>query len=225
MRLCRQFFALAMMSLAAPAVAGSNESSVDIDMIVSLSGRCSTFKIAGRDLACRAVKYFHGQGGRAYFTVAVDDPNDTSHIISFSGDNARREQDSQYELTIDRMLLNSKDRPKADGLRVPLVELSTGTCKQFGNLAAGQVSSISCVATDKNGNRYELQYESDGSPATVQKVSQAPLVSEKRRARQRELLECRRKAYFAQILPRDSSSYIIQCLEENGQDPTPDDHQ
>ena len=52
-------------------------------MIVTFSGKCATFRVAGRDLPCRAVKYFHGQGGRAYFTVAVDDPADKGHIVSF----------------------------------------------------------------------------------------------------------------------------------------------
>src|SRR5437879_2555253 len=83
-------------------------------------------------------------------------PTDTSHVVSFSGDNARRDQDNLYELSIDRMLLNSKDRPKVDGLPVPFVELSAGTCKQLGNIAVGVVSSISCAAMDKNGKKYEL---------------------------------------------------------------------
>ena len=48
-------------------------------------------------------------------------------------------------------------RPKVDGLPVPFVELSSGTCRQIGNLAMGQVSSITCSATDKNGKQYELR--------------------------------------------------------------------
>ncbi len=201
----------------------SNEAkrqNADLDMIVSMSGRCSILKIAGRDFACRAVRYFHDQEGRAYFTVAVDDPTDNGNIISFSGESARREEGSLYELMIDRMLLNSKDRPKVDGLRVPLVELSTGTCKQFGDFATRQISSISCVAIDKNDRRYELRFESDGSPIVVQKISTEPLVSARRRAKHRELLDCRRKAYDAKILPRDATAYIISCLEENNQKPT-----
>src|ERR1700687_3570294 len=57
----------------------------DIDMFALMSGKCSTLRVAGRDFACRAVAYFHTQHGRANFTVALDDPADHSHIISFSG--------------------------------------------------------------------------------------------------------------------------------------------
>ena len=156
MRLCRQVSALAIIFLATPVVAEpwhgvpllqhvpqpvipvSNETKrqePDIDMYASMSGKCITLKIAGRDFACRSVAYFHGQQGRANFSIALDDPGDSSHVISFSGENARRDEDNLYELSIDRMLLNSKDRPKVDGLPVPFVELSSGICRQLGNFA------------------------------------------------------------------------------------------
>ena len=54
-------------------------------MFALMSGKCSTLKIAGRDFACRSVAYFHSQQGRANFSVALDDPSDASHVISFSG--------------------------------------------------------------------------------------------------------------------------------------------
>jgi hypothetical protein len=146
----------------------------DTDLLALMSGTCSTLKIAGHDFACRSVAYAHGVHGRAYFTIALDDPSDHNHIISFSGENGRRSQDNLYELTVDRMLLNSKNRPKLDGLPVPFVELSAGTCTQLGNFAAGQVSSISCSATDKNGKKYELEFVSDGSPITIRRVKPSP---------------------------------------------------
>src|SRR6202790_5324201 len=206
MRLCRQAFAIAIVCLATPSMAGpshgsrlsartpvilvSNETKppeTDTDIFALMSGKCSTLKIAGRDFACKAVAYFHSEKGRANFTVALDDPADESHVVSFSGENAsRREQDNLYELQVDRMLLNSKDRPKVDGLPVPSAELSAGICRQVGNLAALQVSSVSCSATDRNGKKYELQFESDGAPITLRRIRQAPLVSENRRARQNE---------------------------------------
>ena len=62
-----------------------------------------------------------------------------------------------YVLPIDQTLLKSKDRPKVDGLPVPSVVLSTGTCKQIGNFTAQQVSSITCDATDANGIKYAFQ--------------------------------------------------------------------
>ena len=46
---------------------------------------------------------------------------------------ADRPEANLYELPIDRMLLKSKDRPKADGLPVPFVESTAGLCKQVGN--------------------------------------------------------------------------------------------
>jgi hypothetical protein len=188
-----------------------------------MSGRCSRLNIAGRDLPCRAMKYFHSRAGRAYFTVAIDDPADNGHIVSFSGENARREGERLYELAIDQMLLNSKERPKVEGLRVPLVEPSSGACKQFGTLATGKITAISCTATDRSGKKYELQFDSDDKPVMMQRISQGPLLPEKRRSRLKALFECRRKAVEANVLPRDSASYVIQCLEESGVSPAADD--
>jgi hypothetical protein len=122
--------AAAFALLAAPSWA---EPVYDIDLYALLSGKCATLKIAGRDFACKAVAYFHSQQSRADFTVVLDDPVDASHIVSFSGENARREQDNLYELSVDRMLLKSKDRPKLDGVPVPSVESSAGTCRLVGN--------------------------------------------------------------------------------------------
>jgi hypothetical protein len=146
----------------------------DTDLFALMSGSCSTIKVAGRDFACKTVAYAHSTRGRAYFTIALDDPADHNHIISFSGENGRRTDENLYELPVDRMLLNSKGRPKVDGLPVPVVELSAGTCTQLGNFAAGQVSSITCNATDKSGRKYELRFESDGSPITVRRVRPGP---------------------------------------------------
>jgi hypothetical protein len=211
-----------------PVILASNEpkrEEPDIDMFALMSGKCSTLKVAERDFKCRAVAYFHTQHGRANFTVVLDDPADHSHIISFSGENARREQDNLYELQIDQMLLNSKDRPKVDGLPVPLAESSAGICKQIGSFATRRVSSVSCTATDRNGKKYELRFESDGLPITLRRIRQAPLAEEKRRAKQIEQFECRSKADVAKILPRDLTAYIIRCLGLDGQTPTTDEPQ
>jgi hypothetical protein len=158
---------------ALPVILVSNETEQqgpDIDIFALMSGRCSTLEIAGRDFACRSVAFFHSTQGRAYFTIALDDPTDEGHVISFSGQSGRRGQGDLYELPIDRMLLNSKNRPKIDGLPVPFVESSAGMCKQLGNFAARQVSSISCAAMDKHGKKYQLQFESDGSPITLRRI-------------------------------------------------------
>ena len=149
----------------------SHEEPVTIVLAV-MSGKCTRLKIAGRDYGCRAIAFFQTDEGRANFVIALDDPADDNHIVTFSGDNGRRPQDNLYELPIDRMLLKSKDRPKEDGLPVPLIELSAGMCKQVGTFATLQVSSVNCSAVDKNGQKYDLQYESDGSPITVRRVRQ-----------------------------------------------------
>ena len=141
-------------------------------VLAIMSGKCTTLKIAGRDYRCRAIAFFQTEEGRANFVIALDDPSDNNHIITFSGDNGRRPQDNLYELPIDRMLVRTKDRPKVDGLPVPRVELSAGMCKQLGVFASRQVSSITCSAVDKNGQKYDLQYESDGSPIAVRRVRQ-----------------------------------------------------
>jgi hypothetical protein len=191
----------------------------DTNILALMSGKCSTLKVAGRDFACRAVAFFQSEQGRANFTIALDDPTDDRHIITFSGETGRRAQDNLYELQIDRMLLNSKDRPKVDGLPVPFVELSAGICKQLGNFATRQVSSIACTATDRKGKKYELQFESDGSPITVRRIRRTALPTERRRAKQIEQLQCRHKADVAKVLPRDRTAYIIGCLEEDSQKP------
>jgi hypothetical protein len=189
MRLCWQVLAAAMICSATSSVAGpandgravephqvANETQrqeLDTDLFALMSGRCSTLRIGGRDFACRSVAYFHSEQGRANFTIAVDDPSDASHIISFSGENGQRTRENLYELPIDRMLLKSKDRPKVDGLPVPSVELSAGICRQIGNFALRQVSSIYCNATGRSGQWYELRFESDGSPIVLRKVRES----------------------------------------------------
>ena len=143
----------------------------DTDLFALMTGTCSTLKIAGRDFACRTVAYVHSVQGRAYFTVAIDDPADQSHIVSFSGDNGRRTNDNLYDLVIDRMLLNSKSQPKTDGLPVPTVVKSAGRCVQLGSFASGHVTSVVCSATDRSGRKYDLRFEPDGSPITVRRVN------------------------------------------------------
>ncbi len=214
---------LAAFLSAARAAAATGDEVYDIDMIVTLSGKCTVFRAAGQNLPCRAVKYFHGESGRAYFTIAVDDPADKNRIVSFSGDKARRDKNDFYELTIDQVLLVSRDRPLVGGVRVPRVEPSTGLCMQLGDIESKLIKSVSCTATDMAGRTYELQFQTDGQPSTMQKITREPLESVRRRARLKALKACRIKAADAQILPRDKAAYIIQCLEQGGVSPVSDD--
>jgi hypothetical protein len=155
-----------------PLMLVSDEPRADAETIVFalMSGKCPTLKVAGRDFACRAVAFFQTEEGRANFAIALDDPADNSHIITFSGDRGVRTQDNLYELPIDEMQFKSKDRPKVDGLPVPLVEVSTGNCRLVGSLASQQVSNISCSATEKDGKKFELRFDSDGSPMTLRRI-------------------------------------------------------
>ena len=143
----------------------------DTDLFALMTGKCSTLRIAGRDFACRTVAYAHSLNGRAYFTIALDDPADQNHIISFSGGNGQRTNENLYDLAVDQMLIKSKHQPKADGLPVPAVVKSTGRCVQLGNFATLHISSVVCSATDTRGRKYDLRFESDGSPITVRRVN------------------------------------------------------
>ncbi len=171
-KLASQALALASVLIAMPAFASDELQRQQPDTIIfaMMSGKCRTLKVAGRDLPCRAMAFFQTEEGRANFTIAINDPKDDSHIITFSGDNGRRPDANVYELPIDRMLLKSKDRPKADGLPVPAIEPATGLCKQLGNFVTLELTSISCTAVDRNGKSYELQYQSDGTPMAVRRI-------------------------------------------------------
>ncbi len=182
-----------------------------------MTGTCSTLKVAEREFVCSTVAFSHSPGGRSGFTVPLQDPDDNVHVITFSGASGRRVQDL-YELSIDQMLLKSKDRPKADGLPIPSVEQSNGTCQQIGNFAKQQVSSIWCDATDGNGNKYKLRFESDGSPIKVRTIRTADTVVEERLnkvvAEHIEQLKCRQMAEVRGILARDRTDFILQCMDE-----------
>jgi hypothetical protein len=182
MRVRRLVLAAALAASASPCFAESStpipvntaaQQNSLIDLLALMSGHCKTLKIAGRTFGCKTVAYAHGDKGRVNFAVAVDDPADESHVVSFSGENGKRADDNSYELRIDRMLLNSKDRPKIDGLPVPAEQTSTGVCRQTGNFAARKVNDVTCSATDSEGRKYELLFVSDGTPVSVRRIRQS----------------------------------------------------
>ncbi|MCG2633187.1 hypothetical protein L6654_42490 [Bradyrhizobium sp. WYCCWR 13023] len=183
MRLRRSVLAAVLASLASPCFAESTttipannppaQQNSLVDMLALMSGHCKTLKVAGHPFACKTVAFAHDDKGRVNFAVAVDDPSDENHVVSFSGENGRRADDNSYELPIDRVLLNSKDRPKVDGLPVPAEQSSTGTCRQTGNFAARKVKDITCSATDSEGRTYELLFVSDGTPVSVRRIRQS----------------------------------------------------
>lgn len=222
MRICWRWAAVGFICFSAASSAlfaeAIERNAPEIDMFASMAGKCSTLKVADRDFLCTAVAFSHSPGGRSGFTVPLNDPEDDAHIITFSGQNSKREQDHLYELSVDRMLIKSKDRPKVDGLPLPSVELSTGTCKQIGNFATRQVSSVSCDATNEKGKRYEFQFESDGSPIKVRLIRVADTAVEEARAKvlaaHIEQLKCRQMAVVQGVLPRDRTAFILRCMEE-----------
>jgi len=55
----------------------------------------------------------------------------------------------------------------------------------------------------------------------VRKIRRTSQMTERRRAKQKEQLECRLKADLAKILPRDRTAYMIGCLEADTQKPAP----
>src|SRR3974390_3552808 len=169
--------AIAAICLATPSYAevpATEHKKPDIDLYALMPGNCKTLSVAGHNFACKIVAFFHSERGRASFTVALDDAADESHVVSFSGEYGQRSQEDLYVLAVDRMELNSKDRPKVDGLPVPTVERSDGVCRQVGNFAGRQVSSVTCTATDRSGQRYELAFEADGTPITLPRGCPSP---------------------------------------------------
>lgn len=144
-----------------------------LDLLALMSGRCETMSISGHQFACSTVAYSHSDGGRVNFAVVINDPEDSSHVVSFSGENGKRGDDNSYQLVVDRMMLNSKDQPRVDGLPVPAEHKSAGRCLQTGNFAAKKVSTIKCSAIDGDGHSYELLFVSDGSPVAVRRIRQS----------------------------------------------------
>jgi hypothetical protein len=216
MRICWRLVAVAFIVVSTASVAVADQP--EIDIFALMAGKCSTLKVAERDFACTSIAFSHSPGGRSAFTIPLNDSEDDTHIITFSGENGKRKQDDLYELSIDRMLLKSKDRPKVDGLPIPSIEPSTGTCKQIGNFAAQQVSSVSCTATDGSGRKYELRFESDGSPIKVKMIRAADPDIEEHRAsvlsEHIEQIKCRQMADAKGVLPRDRTAFILRCMDE-----------
>jgi hypothetical protein len=80
------------------------------------------------------------------------------------------------------------------------------------------VASVSCIASDDSGRKYELKFESDGSPIRVKAIRVADPEAEEQRARMLathiEQLKCRHMADAQNILPRDRTEFILRCMEE-----------
>jgi len=77
---------------------------------------------------------------------------------------------------------------------------------------------VSCVAADGQGRKYELQFESDGSPIKVKAIRLVDSDAEEQRSRSLaahvELIKCRNMAEVQGILPRDRTDFILRCMEQ-----------
>lgn len=145
-----------------------------VDLFALMSGTCTILNVAGHDFGCKAVGFFHTVRGRSTFSVAINDPDDESHVVSFSGESGRRSQQNVFELQVDKVLIATNRSPKVDGLPVPGVDLSAGVCRQMGNFAALQVGSVACSAKSDAGKLYELLFVSDGTPIALRRVRLTP---------------------------------------------------
>jgi hypothetical protein len=148
------------------AIANDRQRDYDIDLIVTMSGRCSTLKIAGRDLACRAVKYFHA-GRAGYFTIAIDDAADNSHIVSFSGETARQRGPQFFR---------ADDRPDAaqSGDRGSMACASCWSSRRAAPAPDRYLDRANLKSPRRGGQerkKYELQFDSDGQPVKMQRIS------------------------------------------------------
>ena len=136
--------------------------------------------------------------------------------MAFSGESAQREQENLYELRIDRMLLNSKDRPKVDGLPVPLVGILDRHLPAIRQLrdAAGFQHLLQRDRPERPEVRAAVRIRRRAGDGAKDPAGR----SERGRARsptsEAEQLECRRKAHVEGVLPRDRTDYIIRCLAE-----------
>src|SRR6516162_8348412 len=149
--------AIAATCLAAPCLAQTapvaEHERPSVDLYALMSGNCKTLEVAGHNFACKIVAFFHSEKGRASFTVALDDPADESHVVSFSGEYGQRSQEDLHVLSVER---------------------SDGVCRQVGKFAGRQVSTVTCTAADRSGQHYELAFESDGMPITLRRVRPSP---------------------------------------------------
>lgn len=150
----------------------------EIEISALMKGRCQA-AVANKGYSCKPVSYII-TGNRALFTMVLDDPEDDGRAISFSGprSDGTVALDKSYELPIDRMLVNSKDRPRRNDLPAPLIQQAIGKCVQTGDFAERQVRTVSCTAKNDQGIEYLLRFESDGSPISVIRSKDERLATE-----------------------------------------------
>jgi TonB family protein len=149
----------------------------DTELAAFMAGKCNSANVGGQAISCKYAAYALTKSGRSNFKIALEDRDDARRAIAFSGVEARKPQSDIYEVSIDKILLYSKDRPKLEGEIDALAKAATGTCRQTGDFSRRKLSNLSCSATDEAGQVYSVDFGSDGSPIKVRSERDERLVT------------------------------------------------
>ena len=106
------------------------------------------------------------------FAVAVDDPSDENHVVSFSGENGKRADDNSYGRRSTACCSTPRIGRRSTAYRCrrsrpPSAAAATG------NFAARKVNDVTCSATDNEGRTYQRPFVSDGKPVSVRRIRQS----------------------------------------------------
>jgi TonB family protein len=149
----------------------------DTELAAFMAGKCNSASVGGQTMSCKYAAYSLTKSGRSNFKIALEDSEDARRAIAFSGIEAKKPQSDIYEVSIDKILLYSKDRPKDEGEIDPLMKAAAGTCRQVGDFARRKLSNLTCAATDEAGQVYSVDFGSDGSPIKVRSDRDERLVT------------------------------------------------
>src|SRR6267154_314906 len=141
MRICWRVVAVAFICFPIASVALLAEEverhDPEIDLFASMADKCSTLKVAERDFACSSVAFTHSPGGRSSFIVPLNDPDDDTHIITFSDEKGRK-YEFQFESDgspIKVRMIRATD-PETEERRAQVVaaHIEQLKCRQMANV-------------------------------------------------------------------------------------------
>jgi hypothetical protein len=146
--------------LAACLAAGAALAAGSLMAVISGDGEAT---INGARLSAREVYYFYfAENGRTSFSVKTD-----AGAIGFSGNVDARPAPHLYTLTVDSIVRTKAGKP-ADR------QAAEGTCELRYGASQTAVTTIDCNATVDGGGKALLHFESDGLPAKVTPIPDAP---------------------------------------------------
>lgn len=149
----------------------------DTELAAFMAGKCNSANVGGQAVSCKYAAYSLTKSGRSNFKIALEDRDDARRAVAFSGVEARKPQSDIYEVSVDKIMLYSKDRPNDAGEIDPLVKVATGTCRQTGDFSRRKLLNLSCTATDEAGQVHSVDFGSDGSPIKVRSERDERLVT------------------------------------------------